>query len=359
MTRIKYCLLVIFIMLLTTITTFSQQTRPFDEAIDRIIKKIRQYPERTKDLPELKENVDMANAIDLNRIDSLKKTGQPGIWLDVYKSYMSLENRQLRVMEIPEKSLKLAGIETVDYQRDLKESKFRASAYHYALGEKLLATDSREDAQKAYVEFMTVAKLDPAFNEVDKQLRKAILKGSTNVEFELHNRTGQEISKSMVAQLTEIIWQFKKAKYGQNKPDSTDNSFTFILSVVLDDLVISADKYKELQYEEQRDVYREGAVVDTIDCLVTETRQLKVAALAGSIEYIDKQSGMVVNRVPVKVESVFRNSYGSLQGNPDAAGDDTRELLKSKKTDYPSSQRMIQDATQEFCKKAAEIIQAE
>jgi hypothetical protein len=68
---------------------------------------------------------------------------------------------------------------------------------------------------------------------------------------------------------------------------------------------------------------------------------------------------MVVNRVPVRVESVFSNAYASLQGDPGAAGETTRELLKARKAAYPSDEQMILDAAEEFTRKAREIILAE
>jgi hypothetical protein len=359
MMRIKYLLFAIFITCIAGVPVSGQASRQYDEEIDRIIGKIHQYPDRTKDLGKLKENFDQANKFDHDRINDLLKTGQPDIWLEIYKSYMSLESRQLRVQEIPEKSVQLAGIEIVDYQKELKEAKYRATAYHYALGQKLLASESQEDARNAYVEFMKVAMLNDSFNDLDKLLRKAILKGATNVEFELDNRTGKNISSSLADQLSIIIWQFKKAKYGQVEPATKDESFSFILRVVLDEMKIGPDKVKELQYSEERDVYRSGIVVDTISCLINETRQLKRASLTGSLEYVDKQTGQVVNRVPIKVESVFKNAYATLQGNPAAAGDETRALLLSKQAAYPSSEQMILDAAAEFAKKAGEIIVAE
>lgn len=81
--------------------------------------------------------------------------------------------------------------------------------------------------------------------------------------------------------------------------------------------------------------------------------------LAGSLEYVDKQTGRIIDRIPVKVESVFTNAYATLQGNPDAAGDDTRELLKARKAAYPTNEQMILDATEEFARKASEIILAQ
>jgi hypothetical protein len=340
-------------------TVTGQSTVKYDEEISRIVDKIKQYPGRTKDLDKLRENFDLANKTDNEHITSLLATGQPDIWLDVYKTYYSLNNRQLLVKRIPEKSVQQAGIVFVDYERELKESKYKATAYHYAHGEKLLQSENPEDARKAYYDFLKVANLDGSYKELDKMLRKAMLKGSTNVEFELQNKTGKNISSSMADQLSIIIWEFKRAKYGQVKPEKTDNSFTFILRVVLDEIQIGPDQYKDVQYQEERDVYSGNQVVDTIKCVVFETRQLKKAMLAGSLEYIDKQSGRIVNRVPVKVESVFKNSYATLQGDPDAAGEDSRELLKSKKAAYPSSDQMILDATEEFSKKAREIILSE
>ncbi len=333
-----------------------QDTGQYDEQIDKIVKKISQYPQRTRDLGALKENFDKANGMDNEYIMALLTTGQPDIWLDIYGRYAVLDLRQKKVMTIPEKSLALSGIQVKDYERELKDSKYKAMSYHYAYGEKLLKSESQPDWCLAYKEFLKVARLDPSFKDLDKLLRKAMLKGSTSVEFELLNMTGEKIGNTMVGQLTVIVRDFKKEKYGQAEPDSTGDSFPIVFRVVLNELKVGQDQYKEVQYQEERDVYMGEMSVDTIKCLITETRQLKKAMLSGSIEYIDKRTGQIVNRVPVRVESIFSNAYASLQGNPEAAGEDTRELLRSKKTDFPSGDQMIMDATEEFTRKVREMI---
>lgn len=359
MFRIKYFLLMICFTGLTISMIKAQDTRIFDEEINSIVKKIHQYPQRTKDLDRLKINFDQANSIDQAYINSLLVTGQPGIWIDIYNSYKKLDNRQLLVKTIPAKSIEISGIQLVDYERNLKESMRKACAYYYARGNKMLQSDIQNDVQQSYQDFMQVANLECSYEDLDKLLRKAILKGSTNVEFELNNRTGRQIDAKVVNQLTSVIWSFKKAKYGQDKPAEVNDSFAFIIRINLDEMQIGTDQVKELQYQEERDVYRNDIVVDTIRCLVFETRQLKKAMLSGSLEYIDKQSGHVVNRIPLKVETVFRNSYATLQGDPDAAGDETRKLLQSKKAEYPSGGQLMMDATEEFSRKASEIIIAE
>ena len=359
MMKIKYLLFFVLLSSLMGMNGFSQTSVNYDDNISRIVGKIKQYPKRTKDLDELKENYLQANQADRDRIQALRATGQPDIWYDIFEVYVKLDNRQKLVTSIPEKSFLLMGIEKIDYLNDLNESKFKATAYYYAHAMKLLEESKPESARKAYDELVRVASMNGSYRDIDKLIRKAILGGATNVLSEMHNRTGKVISNSMLDQLSIIIWDLKKARYGQAKPTTVDNSWAFTLRVILDDMEIGPDQVKNLEYQEERDIYQGETVVDTIRCLISETRQLKKALLSGSLEYYDPRLGQVINSVPIKVETFFSNEYATLQGNPGAAGEDTRKLLDSKKAAYPSDEQMILTATEEFVKKAKEILLAE
>jgi len=359
MIRIKYLLLFVMVCWMAGLQGFGQSAGTYDETINRIVGKIRQYPGRTKDLDALKENYLLANQLDHDRIYALLNTGQPDIWYEIYQVYGKVDNRQKLVMTIPEKSFLLLGVEKTDYQNELNESKYKATAYFYAHAVKLMQEAKPEYARQAYDELLKVAGMNGSYHDIDKLIRKAILGGATNVVSEMHNRTGQAISSSMIDQLSIIIWEFKKARYGQAKPDVKDDSWSFTLRVILDDMEIGPDQIKQLEYQEERDLYQGETVVDTISCLISESRQLKKARLSGSLEYFDPRIGQVINSVPIKVEAIFSNAYATLQGNPGAAGEDTRKLLDSKKVAYPSDEQMILTATEEFVKKAKEIILAE
>jgi hypothetical protein len=337
----------------------AQDNKSYDENIARLVHKIQQYPGREKYLEELKQDFNLANSIDQERISALIKTGQPDIWFEIHSIYKRLDNRQKDVMKLPEKSIQQAGITFKDYSQNISETEHRAILYLHAHGEKLLQSENPADARQAYSEFLTAASLDPAYKNLDRDIRVAVLKGATNVKFELRNRTNMEISTAMIDQLTVIIWEFKKAKYGQAMPDQPDNSFVFTLRVNLENIEIGPDQIKDVQYKEERDLFNGDQVVDTISCMVTESKQLKKARLTGSLEYIDNQSGVIVNRVPIIVESVFTNSYAFMSGNPLAAGEETLKLLGSKKAEYPSADKMLQDATEEFTKRAREVILGE
>jgi len=359
MIKIKYLLLIVMGTCMTGLQGFGQTTTTYDENINRIVQKIHQYPHRTKDLDELKENFLLANQVDKDGIQALLTTGQPDIWYGVYQSYSKVDKRQQLILTIPEKSFLLLGIEKADYQKELIESKYKATAYYYAHAVKLLQEAKPEPARQAYDELLKVAGMNGSYRDIDKLIRKAILGGATNVVSEMHNRTGKVISTSMINQLSIIIWEFKKARYGQVKPAGTDDSWSFTLRVILDDIEIGPDQVKDLEYQEERDLYQGETVIDTIKCLISESRQLKKAHLSGSLEYFDPRIGQVINTVPIKVETIFSNAYATLQGDPTAAGDDTRKLLDSKKVAYPTDEQMILTATEEFVKKAKEIILAE
>jgi hypothetical protein len=359
MIKIKYLLFFVLLVSLAGVRGFGQSTVNYDENISKIVSKIKQYPKRTKDLDKLKENFLQANQVDLDRIKTLRATGQPDIWYDIYQVYLKLDDREKLVITIPEQSFILLGVQKADYQKELSESRYKATTYYYAHAIKLLGESKPGSARLAYDELVRIAGMNGSYRDIDKLIRKAILGGATNVLSEMHNRTGKVISNSMLDQLSIIIWDLKKAGYGQAKPDTVDNSWPFTLRVILDELEIGPDQVKNVEYQEERDIYQGETVVDTIRCLISETRQLKKALLSGSLEYYDPRLKQVINAVPVKVETYFANEYATLQGNPAAAGDETRKLLEVKKAAFPSDEQMILTATEEFVKKAKEILLAE
>ncbi|MBW6459805.1 MAG: hypothetical protein K0B08_04455 [Bacteroidales bacterium] len=356
MTMIKPLFLLFSAMLIACLPAIGQTTGTYDENIQRSVKKLQQFPGRTKDIGILKENYNLANAADQERIRELQATGQPDIWLELYKINVKMDKRQELVNGLPDKTRHRLGLEYHDYTKSIKEARNRAGAYLYARAQRLLGTDKPDDARQAYDELFQLARLNDSYKEMDKLIRKAILTGATAIEFELHNKTGRKLSSAMDEQLTQIVWAYKKARYGQTKEEKPGGKYHFSLRVNLDEFNVGPDQIREVEYQEERDVYEGNEVVDTIRCFIKEYRQLKKASLSGSIEFYDHYAGQVINSIPLNVESVFTNAYAFLQGDAEAASSVTRELLASKKAAYPSEEQMILDAADEFAKKAIEVL---
>ena len=64
MIKIKYLFCTILVIGYMSYQGLSQTTSNYDEDISRMVKKIRQYPNRTKDLEALKENYNLAAIVD-------------------------------------------------------------------------------------------------------------------------------------------------------------------------------------------------------------------------------------------------------------------------------------------------------
>lgn len=360
MTRKIMTLAATALLLLLSGLLAAQGTADLDEAISKAVRKLQQYPGRTREAETLREKYPLAVAADLASIAELRASGQPDIWLPVYNTYKKMDNRQKDIQSLPAQTLEMAGLTFIDLENELAESEHRATAYLNAHSRKLLATGLQADARSAYGELYQLARINPSSQDLDKMLRKSILTGASQVEFELQNRTGQAITVPLAEQLSRIVWEYRRARSVQTDSlNAAPGDFRFILKVVLRDLEVGPDQIRELEYAEERDILREGMAVDTIRCSVREYRQLKKARLNGAIEFFDVQAGRVVNTLPVSVESVFTNAYAFLQGDPNAAGEATRALLSSKKAAYPSREQMILDAAEEFARKAGEAILAD
>jgi hypothetical protein len=357
--NIKVITMAIFLFLLVG-SVFSQDVAQYDESISKMVGKLRQYPLKTKYMTELGENYRAAQKVDQDLILQLKQSGQPDIWYKVYLANKRIADRQDLVKTLPQKTLEQSGITFIDNAKDLEESRVRAGRYCYAIAQKMLADSTPESARLAYVELLKIARMK--FNQapdLDKMIRRSILLGATSIEFALYNKSGKNLTGDIVGRMDKIVWDYKKVKYGQQKGDKPAIPFKFTMRVVITDVSVGQDQMKDLAYEEQRDIYKDDVVVDTIDCYVKEYRQLKKASMGGRIEFYDNQIGQVVNTVPLAVEVIFSNAYATLQGNPDAAGDETRRLLVSKQAAYPSAEQMVLDATDEFVRKATQVVLAQ
>lgn len=359
MIKILKSLMIVSIVMVITLPGLGQSSVSYDEHIRKITRKLVQYPGRTKELPALKENFDAAHQADLMRIRQLLATGQPDIWVEIYQRYQKMDARQNLIGQLPEKTVRQAGIVLIDFKTDMLEAKYTATAYHYAHAEKLLETGQPEAARQAYRDLRITASLNPAYRELDRLIRRSVLLGATQIGFEMHNRTGKPVSNSIIDHLTRVIWEFKKARHGNVETQPEGQEMRFSIRVVLNELQVGPDQMRELQYLEERDQFMDDVVVDTLRCEIQEYRQLKKASMIGALEYFDHQAGQVINTVPIKVESLFTNAYASLQGDPQAAGDATRLLLSSKRAAYPSNEQMVLDAAEEFAKKASEVILAQ
>lgn len=335
---------------------FSQPSNDYDQSLDKLVRRLKEFPRQSKNIAPMSDLFAKANKQDQDNIIALKLTGQPDIWYNIFRLYSRLDNRQKQVMTLSDGVLAEMGFHMEDYDKDIMEARKYAIAYFYAYAQKLLGYDKPDSARKAYDQLFILAGMKADISNLDKMIRQSILVGARNIQFELYNNTGKVLNEKITEELSRLVWDYKMKRYGQARPVKHSDSYDFTFRVMLNDLSVSTDQIKKLNYGEARDVYKNGVVVDTIGCNINETRQRKTANISGSIIFIDDQNGQKVNIIPISVESIFLNKFATLQGDPEAAGDETLKLLKNKEVPYPSNEQIIMDAVRKFTIAASQEI---
>ncbi len=348
----------IFLMLLFYFpSNVFSQAYDYDENIRKQVNKLVQYPGNEKKKQQLEKLYHEANEVDENGIAMLRQTGMPGIWYEVYSLYSKLDKRQKMLRALPVSTLEEIGYSYKDYDPDIREARLKAAAYFYARAGKLLEEDDPQKARTAYSELLLVADMYEQYRDIDKLLRKAITLGEPDVRFELVNNTGKDLNDAIIGELGKVFREYRAKHSPENTQEKKQGRYDFAIRVVIDRISVSKDQIKILEYKEERDILDDlYNVVDTISCTVTETHQRKSAVMEGRIRYVDNVRKMLVNTVPVRAESVFLHEYGSLHGNVNACGEETKTLVQKKEVPYPSNESIVMDAVDKFRKNVAEVI---
>jgi hypothetical protein len=183
-----------------------------------------------------------------------------------------------------------------------------------------------------------------------------VLFGATKIEYELYNKTGKVLNNKIVDQLSVAIYAYRETRLKKTGKTHSARSFPFIIRIYLTEVKVSPDRIKEMNYTEERDIYRDSVVIDTIRCNVDQYKQVKGAVLSGRIDIIDVSMNSVINTIPITAESMFVHSYATLKGNPDAAGEGTRMMLSQNKEEFPSNESILMDAVEQFTKMAIQVL---
>jgi tetratricopeptide (TPR) repeat protein len=176
----------------------------YDEAVKILVKKLSVNPDKEQNIIYLKQSYKAVNQKDIDRINYLRKTGQPNIWYEVYQHYDKLKNRQDLVKALPSDVLSQIGFKSVDYDNDVIEAKKKAAAYLYAHAQMLLKKEDRQSARQAYDELLKVSKLYNDYKDVDALLRRALVMGTNYVLFKMQNKSGVPLPLSFENELMSI-----------------------------------------------------------------------------------------------------------------------------------------------------------
>ena len=342
------------------------QRGQYDKAIEKSIKKLSRKPDKKDELGVLKKAYHMAMEKDEKRIKELRMTGQPSSFEEIYYIYEQMEERQNKVRRLPNKVLKSIDFTYKDYGKQKIDAKKKAAEYLYAHARKLLKSDSRFEARKAYDELKRVQRIIPSYKDTDQQIQHALAKGQTHILFTMTNNSQTPLPEGFKNELFKISMTNLNSQWKTFDIQARDGvNYDYYIDLKLKAIMVSPEQVKQSEYSETKTVddgweyvYDENGNVKkdslgndiktkktkTISCDVLETRMRKHTTLRGRLEFIEVGSDQVIKTDPITAEWHFVLAYIQANGDIEALSKDTKKKLGVKPVPFPPSEAMILNA---------------
>ncbi len=237
----------------------------YDQAIKKSVKKLRKNPTKEKEIEVLEQAFNKANDQDNGRINFLKLEGTPDIWDEIYSRYSRMKDRQALVksvvpLEIPSTG-RIVDFKFVNYDEEIINAKKKAAEYFYTHAQGLMEKGDRENAKKAYYEFLRVKELYANYQDVDEQIKKAKFLATLKVVAEpipMHSRTLELSNEFFDNKINEFLGSMPASEFvrfytakeaqavGLQHPDH-------IIKIKFDDFIVGQTYLKEKEIQAVKD----------------------------------------------------------------------------------------------------------
>ncbi len=350
----------------------------YDHAIKVLVKKLISKPDNQKYIQQLDHAYRVANQINLDSIAYLRQTGQPDIWYSIYNNYLYLKNREDLVKTVPAPVLKKIGFKYIDYNTELINAKKKAAAYLYAHAKKLMDEGGKSNARKAYSDLWKITTMYDDYKDTDALMRKALVLGTDYILFRVINHTAKIIPQSMLANIQNInLLELDQKFVDFNTRPVAGRNYDYNINLILNDIGVTPEQVKEKKYTESRKIvegYKDkvgsngeivkdssGKVVKvpvykTIECKITVIEKHKSAKITGMVDFVNNNTGQIMNSTPVSAESVFHNVSAYAKGDLKACSEQTLKLLDQPKLQFPSDSDMMYDASNKLKETIKQVI---
>lgn len=346
----------------------------YDAAIDKSVKKLMKKPDNTKEIKVLKKAWSLANNDDLDRINKLKLLGQPDIWKDIFRAYTSLDNRQKKVLRLPDRVLSKINFEKEDYSLKMTSALKKAAAYYYAHATKLLKTGNKADARQAYDELQFIKNHLPDYKNLDAKINDALALGVNNILFVLANQSQTVLPKNYEEQILKIsLTKLNNRWLNFDTYQEKGMHYDYEIELLIKEITVSPEQMtheKTVETKEVDDGWRyvldnNGNVMKdslgndikekkqkTLKAFVTLTDMHKSARVIAVLDYYDNHSGQLLKTVPLSSEFVFEHHFATFEGDRGALSKKSLELLKHGALPFPTDAQIIFDTSSNLKQKA-------
>ena len=344
----------------------------YDGAINKSVKKLKRKKQNDNEVVILEQAFQKANDRDKDRITFLKKEGKPDNWDEIFSIYSKMSRRQDQIKPLLPLRVSVqnrdAHFDIVNYDDEIIQAKKNATEYFYAHALSLLDKKSKTDARKAYSELLKVKNLSGNYKDVEKELIRAKNLGTSYVIFKMKNTTGVPLPPSFEDELTKISLTELNSEWLSYYTHETKGwEYDYTIIVNMKNIDVSPEGIKETKYTETK-IVPDGFqyVLDShgnvkkdslgndikipktkiLTCDVIETYQSKKAIIAGTLDYINNNSGQLIKTDPIASEKFFEYRSSIAIGDINALKPETKAKLGNRPIQFPSGFDMLLQAGQ-------------
>ncbi len=353
------------------------QKGEYDAAIDKSVKKLMKHPDNVKEIKTLKKAWEIANNDDLDKINKLQLLQQPGIWKDIYYAYERLDKRQRKVERLPDNVLSEINFVKRDYSAQTVEALKKSALYSYNTAVKLLETDDKYNARKAYDELVFIKNHLGNYKDIDKYINKALEKGTTRVLFVTENQSETVLPKNYEEQ----ILKMSLSKLNDNWLEfytwpEEGVYYDYEIDLLIKEIEVSPEQVSREKYtdtkrvedgwqyvlDENGNVKKDSAGNDikirkykTLKAFVTKVDMFKQARVRAVLDYYDA-GGQLLKTYPLTSEFVFEHHFATFEGDAAALSKKSHELVKRGAVPFPKDEEIIFDTSDDLKQKAFNLI---
>lgn len=369
--------IVVFLLLSTFIISCTSSSKlmksgNYDSAIRKSVQKLKHKKQNDREIVVLEQSYQKANDRDRESVAFLKKEGKPDNWDEIFAVYSKMSQRQEIIK--PLLPLHIAGqgrdahFDIVNYDDEIIQAKKNATEYFYTHALSLLEKNNKTDARKAYAELLRVKSYANNYKDVDKELIRAKNMGISYVIFKMKNTTGVPLPPSFEDELTKISLAELNSEWLSYQTHETKGwEYDYTIVVNMKNINVSPEGVKETNYTETKiipdgfqyvldshgNVKKDSLGNDmkvpktkTIFCNVTETYQNKKAIIAGTLDYINNNTGQLIKTDPIASENFFEYRSVAAIGDMNALKPETKAKLGNRPVPFPSGFDMLLEAGQ-------------
>jgi hypothetical protein len=341
------------------------------EAVMQAVSRLRQNPDHSKSKEILKKSYPMAlNWFETDAQNQIA-SNSPNKWRNALEAYDKMNQMYESIRQSPG-ALKVVK-EPKNFYTEIGPIKEKAAEEIYNLGITSLMKGTREDAKRAYFNFVEVNRFVPGYKDVIEYLDKAKVEATVHVAVE-------QLAVPARYSLTGDFFQDKIEEYlNQNYPDRgfvkfyTAKNATInelpkvdqILRLQFDDFSIGNTTINEKEETVKKDSVKVGEakidgktipVYNTVTAKLITTRKVVISKGLLSMIIVDAKTKGVLTHQKLQGEHTWESIWSRFNGDERALNDQQLALCKRREQQPPVAQDLFFEVTKPIYNKLTPAI---